>query len=210
MQKMWLAPLVAVVVVACGEKHSVDRPMAEVLTMLSSLPSDADAMSLATSFPGTSYWVEPTPDKVVWHFTRASGEYGRYVAKLSADGPNRTTVTTYIEESGSDANLVFLRDIAKVAGDASVVAALEGRPVDRVAVQRQIQKMIGDNPVAAQMAAIQTVAEEMDRLAPPDPCETGNAEQRNSRVCQDHGHDISADGTIRRSDTGEIETDTNH
>jgi hypothetical protein len=207
---MWVAPLIAVALVACGEKHSVDRPMAEVLTTLSSLPSDANAMQLATSFPGTSYWVEPAADKVVWHFTRASGEYGRYVAKISADGPNRTTVTTYVEEAGSDANLAFLRDIAKVAGDASVVAALEGLAVERAAVQQQIQKMIGDNPVAAQMAAIQTVAEEMDRLAPPDKCKTGTAEEQNSWVCQRHGHDISADGTIRHSDTGEIETDTNH
>lgn len=210
MRKMWLAPLAALVLAACGQTQSVDRPLPEVLTTLSSLPGDANAMSLATSFPGTSYWVEPTADKVIWHFTRESGEYGRYVAELDADGPSKTTVTTYIEEVGSDANLAFLRDIAKVAGDASVAAALEGRAVDRIAVENQIHKMIADNPVAAQMAAIQTVAEEMNRMAPPDTCKTGTAEQRNSWVCQKHGHTIDANGTIRRADTGEVETDTNH
>ena len=70
--------------------------------MLSSLPGDADAMSLATTVPGTSYWVEPTANKVVWHFMRQSGEYGRYVAELSEAGSDKTRVTTRFEDGPAD------------------------------------------------------------------------------------------------------------
>jgi hypothetical protein len=197
---------------ACGQSQSVDKPMAEVYMTLSSLPADADAMSLATAvLPGTSYWVEPVgANKIVWHFKREAGEYGRYVAELSEDGPGKTTVATHFEDGETGANMAFLRDIAKLAGDASIRAALTGQPVDRAAVQAQIRQQIASNPVAAQIATIETVSDEMHRMAPPDKCKTGTSAEMNSWVCQKHGHTIDANGVIRRSDTGAIETSTEH
>jgi len=207
----WLAPLLALALAACGQSQSVDKPIGEVHATLSSLPADADAMSIATSaFPGTSYWAEPSGDnKIVWHFKRDAGEYGRYVAELSADGPNKTTVRTWFE-NGDDSSLPFLRDIARSAGDASIKAALAGQPVDRSGIEAEIRRRIASNPVAAQVAVIETVSDRMDKMAPPDKCKTGTTQEMNSWVCQKHGHTIGADGVIRRADTGEIETSTDH
>ena len=204
----WFAPVaaLALALAACGQSQSVDKPMGEVYATLSSLPADADAMSIATAaFPGTSYWVEPMGDhKIVWHFKRDAGEYGRYVAELSADGPNKTTVRTWFE-NGDDSALPFLRDIARSAGDASIKAALTGQPVEQSAIQNQVRQVIASNPVAAQVAVIETVSDRMQKMAPPDKCKTGTPQEMNSWVCQRHGHDINGDtGVITRTDTGEV------
>src|SRR6478672_3529202 len=120
----WFAALVALALAACGQSQSVEKPMAEVYATLTSLPADADAMALATTFSGTAYYVEPAGDnKVVWHFQHNGADYGRYVAELSASGPKTTKVTTHFENGSIDSNLGFLRDIAKIAGEASVRAA---------------------------------------------------------------------------------------
>ena len=78
--------VMALALAGCGNSQTIEKPVAQVLLTLSSLPGDADAMSLATTMPGTSYWVEPGANKVVWHFMNQSGEYGRYVAELSEAG----------------------------------------------------------------------------------------------------------------------------
>jgi len=203
---VWFAPLSALALVGCSETQSVDKPLADVQTMLVSLPSDANAMPLATRFPGTSYYVEPATNKVVWHFVReGTGEYARYVAELSEDGPGKTSVSTYLEDGPADSNLSFLDDVAKLAGDASVAAALHGTPVDRSAVQQQIAQQMVNNPLAAQITTIETVADEMDRLAPPDKCKTGTQKEMNSWVCQKHGKNINGDtGVITDAETGEV------
>jgi hypothetical protein len=182
--RFWFAPFMALTLAGCGKSQTVDKPLAEVQMTLSSLPADADAMSLATSIPGTGFWVEPLAGKVVWHFTRQSGEYGRYVAELSEDGPSKTTVTTHFEDGPADSGLKFLDEIAVIAGDASVAAALQGRAVDRSGVKAQISQHIASNPMAAQVQVIETVADEMDRMAPPDRCKTGTTKEMNSWVCQ--------------------------
>lgn len=205
----WLAPLSALVLAACADKQSVDRPASEVYTILTSLPSDSDAVSLATRFPGTSYFIEPAPGKVVWHFVReGSGEYGRYIAEISEDGPTKSTVATHFEDGPADSNLSFLDTVAKIALDASVTAALQGKAVDRSAVQSQITQQMVSNPLAAHTAAIETVADEMDRMAPPDKCETGTPEEQDSWVCQKHGKNINGDtGVVTDAETGEVLND---
>lgn len=182
-----VAPLLALLLVACGNSQTVDRPMADVHSLLSDLPSEADAMSLATSYPGTSLWVEPMADKIIWHFMReGTGEYGRYVAELSQDGTSRTSVSTRFEDGPADSNLLFLDEVAKIAADASIAAALQGQPVDRATIQSQITQKMISNPMAAHEAAIETVADEMDRQAPPDPCDDPSREDlRDSPVCKE-------------------------
>jgi hypothetical protein len=174
----------ALALAGCGKSQTVEKPMAQVAMTLSSMPGDADAMSLATAMPGTSYWVEPTSNKVVWHFMRPSGEYGRYVAELSEAGSDKTRVTTHFEDGPADPNLRFLDDIATIAGDASVAAALDGRAVDRSGVQAKIRERIASDPMASQVEVIEHVADEIDRMAPPDTCKTGTPKEMNSWVCQ--------------------------
>lgn len=186
--------VMALALAGCGKSQTVDKPLAQVLVTLSSLPGDADAMSLATTMPGTSFWVEPGANKVVWHFMHQSGEYGRYVAELSEAGADRTRVSTHFEDGPAAPNMRFLDDIAKIAGDASVAAALEGHAVDRSGVQAKIRERIGSDPVASQVEVIEHVADEMDRMAPPDTCKTGTPKEMDSWVCQKQYERESAAG----------------
>ena len=176
--------VMALALAGCGKSQTVEKPVAQVLVTLSSLPGDADAMSLATTMPGTSYWVEPGANKVVWHFMNQSGEYGRYVAELSDAGTDKTSVATHFEDGPAAPNMRFLDDIATIAGDASVASALEGHAVDRSGVQAKIRQRIASDPVASQVEVIEHVADEMDRMAPPDRCKTGTPKEMNSWVCQ--------------------------
>jgi hypothetical protein len=129
----------------------------------------ADAMSLATKFPGTAYYLEPDGGRLIWHFQQNGKDYGRFVTTLKEDGPKATYVATSFENA-TDApaadNLGFLRDIAKIAGEASIAAALSGTSVDRSAVEQRILAQVSADPMAAHAAAIETVSAEMDRLAP--------------------------------------------
>ena len=176
--------VIALALAGCGKSQTVEKPPAQVLMTLSSLPGDADAMSLATTMPGTSYWVEPGANQVVWHFMRQSGEYGRYVAELSEAGTNKTRVTTHFEDGPADPGLKFLDEIAVIAGDASVAAALQGQAVDRSGVQAKIGQRIASDPMASMATTMESVADEMDRMAPPDKCKTGTPKEMNSWVCQ--------------------------
>ena len=80
--------------------------------------------------------------------------------------------------------LKFLDEIATIAGDASVAAALEGRAVDRSGVQAKIRERIAGDPMASMATTMESVADEMDRMAPPDRCKTGTPKEMNSWVCQ--------------------------
>ena len=163
-----MAPLLALLLIAaCSDGRRVERSLTDVHATLSSLPADADAMSLATTFPGTGYYLEPDGGRLVWHFTHQGKDYGRFVATLSEDGPGATTVSTHFEDaSDADAatNLDFLRKVARSVGEASIAAALEGRAVDRPALQQRITEWVKADPMAAHSAAIATVGAEMDRI----------------------------------------------
>lgn len=188
MGRRLIVALAALVLAACSETHRVEKPIDQVHATLSSLPPQADVMDMAASFPGTTYYLEQGGDQFVWHFTHNGKDYGRFVATLKADGPNATKVSTYFEKS-NEADLAesldFLRKMAKQAGEASIGAALAGRSVNRTAMGDQFRRMIITNPIAAQSAIAVTVADQMNRIAddmeamaPEDPCESDNDEIR--------------------------------
>ena len=180
--RQMLAPLAAMILLAaCSGGRHVDKPLNEVYVMLTSMPAEANAMALATTFPGTSHYLQPDGGRLIWHFTHQGKDYGRFVAILREDGPNATVVSTAFEQANDaelSAKLGFLRKMARKAGDESVAAALEGRAVDRLAFQEEMKQMVLSDPMAAQMAAIETVGAEMDRLAPPDPCDSDDRATR--------------------------------
>lgn len=180
MRMRLVAALAALLLAACGETQRVEKPITEVHATLASMPPQADVMDMATMFPGTTYFLEAGGEQLVWHFTYNGQDYGRYVASLKADGANATTVSTRFESDGDD-KLDFLRKMAKKAAETSVAAALSGRSVDRAAFGQQFRGMVVSNPMAAQTAVATTMADQMNRIAdemetmaPEDPCESDN------------------------------------
>ena len=166
---------------ACDNAERVERPYADVYATLASMPAEADVMDLATTFPGTDSWLENRPGQLTWHFTHEGKDYGRFLVTLAEDGASATKVSTSFEEANdaaASARLGFLRQMARKAGEASVAAALTGRPADRTALQQEMTQLIMSDPMAAQVAVIETVGSEMDRLAPEDPCDSDDRVRR--------------------------------
>lgn len=181
MGRLWVSvAAAALLLAACGKSETrIEQPSIDVYAMLSSLPPDANALPLAMSYPGSSFYLDPQPDKLVWHFTHRGIEYGRMIAEVTPDGANAADVSYYFEEVRDNPAVEqfhFLRDVARIAAEASVKAALEKRPVDQAAVQAGIDKVYADNPVANQMKMIDTIATRMEEMAPPD------VEESNDRV----------------------------
>lgn len=189
-----VAVFAALLLAACGgQTHRVEKPVGEVRATLMEMPPEADVMSMAASFPGTTYFLDSGGEQLVWHFTHNGKDYGRFVAVLAQDGPNATKVTTHFENS-NDAelagNLDFLRKVAKQAAETSIAAALSGRAVDRDAFGKQFAAMMLANPMAAQSAMGATLADQfnrisddMDAMAPEDPCLSDNDATR--RRCEE-------------------------
>jgi hypothetical protein len=164
-----LVPLAALLlVVACGDTRRVEQPLTDVSSMLMSLPGEADALKLATPFPGTAYYLEPQGDRLIWHFTKEGKDYGRFIAALKEDGSSATKVSTWFEsadDAKGSANLGFLRKIARIAGEESVHAALDHRAIDRQELRQRLISEAGKDPLGAATATMQSVGDEMDRLA---------------------------------------------
>ena len=177
--------------------------------MLSSLPGDADAMSLATTMPGTSYWVEPTANKVVWHFMRQSGEYGRYVVELSEAGSEKTRVTTHFEDGPADPEPALPRrhrDDRRGCQRRRGAGGSCGRPQR---VQAKIRERIASDPMASQVEVIEHCGRRDESDGPARQCKTGTPKEMNSWVCQKRGHTINGDtGVITESDTGRVVNST--
>ena len=166
----------AMLLAACGKSSTrVEQPFVDVYGMLASLPAEANAMPLAIDYPGSSVALEPKTDQLIWHFTHRGIEYGRMIADIAKDGEQATKVTTHFEDVRDNpvvAKFDFLRKTARIAAEASLAAALGHRSVDQVAVRAQINQVYADNPVAMQMKTFEGIADQMDKMAPPDPSES--------------------------------------
>lgn len=183
MGKMWLGVVAAALLLAaCGQSTTrVEQPRIDVYAMLSSLPADANAMPLAMTYPGSSYYLDPLPDRLVWRFTHEGIEYGRMTAEVAADGDKATEVITYFEDVRDNPaveRFAFLRDTARIAAEASLKAALKRRAVDQSAVRAAIEQVYAKNPVAAQMKNIESIAQQMDEMAPTRGTESDDPEVR--------------------------------
>ena len=177
MGKAWVGLVAAALMLAaCGKSSTrVEQPFVNVYGMLASLPADANAMPLATDYPGSSVELEPRTDQLIWHFTHQGVEYARMIAEIAAEGEKATSVTTHFEDVRDNpvvAKFDFLRKTARIAAEASLGAALGRHSVDQVAVRAQINQVYADNPVAMQMKTFEGIADQMDKMAPPDPSES--------------------------------------
>jgi hypothetical protein len=172
----------ALLLVACGQGATrIDQPRIDVYAMLTSLPPEANALPLAMTYPGTNYYLDPLPDRLVWRFTHNGIEYARMTAEVTADGDTATRVSTYFEDVRDNpavAKFDFLRRTARIAAEASLAAALAKRPVDQQMVRNEIAMVYVNDPVATQMKTIEGIAQQMDEMAPPRSEDSDNPEVR--------------------------------
>lgn len=158
---------------ACtGAERVVNEPMASVSAKLLAMPQASDATKFALQTPETSVYVAPEGDRVVWHFTQRGRDYCRFYAELREDGASKTRVRTRSElapdaadaivaEGGRRPDHSYLCNMARLAGEESVAATLQGRPVDNQAMLRRVRVAVAANPLAVG----RTASDAMDEAA---------------------------------------------
>jgi hypothetical protein len=160
---------------ACGK--TVNEPRQAVIDRLGAMPSDANVMHLARQVPHAVFRSQLSAEGVDWIFSIGGNDICRFSAKVTEAGENASRVSTAMEELG-DEQEIYLCNVARITGEESVTATLEGRPANVEAVSAQLNQYLVTN-----MGAVQdTVSRRMDEMAPPagDECQSGDAEARKS------------------------------
>ena len=167
-----------VLLVACsgGAERVVNEPLVSVAAKLVAMPQASDATRFALQTPESSVYVapenEPDGERVVWHFTQRGQDYCRFYAELRQEGAAKTRVRTRSEiasdaadaivaEGGKRPDHTYLCNMARLAGEESVAATLEGRPVDNEAMLHRIRVAVAADPLAVG----RTAADAMDEAA---------------------------------------------
>ena len=147
----------AALICACSGDRTVDRSADDVRAMLQ---SNEEALSLTHYLPNSSHTTEHVADGLIWHFTLNDQDYARVVISLRPNGAQSTTVSSSFEEvDGAEGRhgITFLRRTAEMASDEIIAATLEGRPVNRVTLQKQLATMASkDSTLVAQAYAEST------------------------------------------------------
>ena len=155
-----------------GTERVVNEPLASISAKLVAMPQASDATRFALQVPESSVYVAPEGDRVVWHFTQRGRDYCRFYAELRQEGAAKTRVRTRSEiaadaadaivaEGGRRPDHTYLCNMARLAGEESVAATLQGRPVDSEAMLRRIRVTVAADPLAVG----RTAADAMDEAA---------------------------------------------
>jgi hypothetical protein len=159
----------ALVLAACSP--GVDKTVAQsndlVLISLTRMPGDVDVFSMAKQFPNTEYQMSQTSDAVTWTFIQNGADACRFTAKITPKDAKSSRVTTSMEDVSKGGER-YLCNVAKIVGEESVSAALDGRSADKAKVQDQLKRYL----ISDFAGMSESVSKRMTEMAPPpgDPC----------------------------------------
>lgn len=172
---LYVAAALSLAACSGGVDTGVPEAKVNVVARLAEMPADADVFRLAKPFKSTEYVVATSPSTVMWLFKQTGDNACEFVATVAEDGPNASHVTTELRDVSGGKNS-YLCKMVKIVGEESVAATLAKRPADVPAITAQINQLL----VTDYGGVVESVANEMDELAPPrdDNCENGSDEQR--------------------------------
>lgn len=158
-----MSAVAAVSLTGCGELFGdlVKQPPAAVIGMIYNMPPDKNLMRLPEHFPGARMYVTTTPKGVVWTYRLNGVDACRFTARVKEETPQSAVVWTESEDI-SDDDETFLCNAVKIAGEESVAATLEGRPVDRSKLEAEMASATINNFGSIQ----RTIGDEMVKNAP--------------------------------------------
>jgi len=177
--------------------------MASVARKLVAMPAASDATRFALQVPETSVYVapenEPDGERMVWHFTQRGLDYCRFYAELRPEGPDKTRVRTWAEKTADAADAIvaaggrrpdhtYLCNMARLAGEESVSATLEGRPIDNAAMMRRIRANVAANPLAVGATAADAM-DEAARMMKDDGSSSRNASRSAAMDAANRAHE---------------------
>jgi hypothetical protein len=142
----WLMVLSVLALSGCGELfgRSLNQPSGVVTNQLYRMSPGADLMRLPEQFPGARMRVESKDGNVVWTYSLRGKDACRFTAHVSPSGDSVTTVWTEVETLENE-NAKYLCITAKIAGDESVTATLDGREADTKKVQGELAAALVGN-----------------------------------------------------------------
>lgn len=182
----------ALLVAACSGRQTqvAEQPLTRVHGQLIAMPAQANAMDTAMQAAGTAYWIESGGNPIVWRFAMNGKAYCRFHAELTEKGPTSTVVATWaeqvdeasraaVEDGRKRPDYRYLCDVARIAGEESVAAAVQNRAADKPAIVAKLRGKVASDPASAMRAADAA----MDAATPKweDPCAKDVASKR----CQD-------------------------
>jgi hypothetical protein len=184
-----------ILLAACSGRnsHVAAEPLNDVRRRLIAIPAQANVLPVAMQAAGTSYWQESSDNPFVWRFAMNGHPYCTFYAELKEQGPGKTQVITWTERAeeaakaaaaagGDRADYSYLCDVARIAGEETVAAAVGNRPADEQIVLSQLRRNLVADPASA-MRSADAAMDEAIRDAPTslDPCEEDVA----SKKCED-------------------------
>jgi hypothetical protein len=158
-----MSAVAAVSLAGCGELFGdlVQQPPAAVTNMLYNIPPDKNLMRMPEYFPGAHMMVKTTKEGVVWTYVRGGVNVCQFTARVKEETATSAVVWTESEDISDDGE-TFLCNAVRIAGEESVAATLEGRPVDRSRLDAELAAAAVKNFGSIQ----KTLAEEIVKNAP--------------------------------------------
>ena len=137
------AATLCVLLSGCGELFGtvVDMPRDQAAMLIYNMPNQANAMWLVEHNPGSKLRSMLTEQGVVWIATKYGKEACRFTAHVKEEADDSSVVWTDLERIG-EGDDQFLCDSLKIAGEESVAAAIEARPIDENALQAKLASAV--------------------------------------------------------------------
>lgn len=178
------AACVLILLAGCSERQSLEaeQPIWTVHAQLASMPPASDVMDVSVQAPGATYQLESAGNPLVWRFKIHGQDYCRFSVKLKEAGPNRTQVESWAEpvddaaqaaarNLGGKPDYGYFCNIARIAGQESVAATIEGRPADGKTIQKRIARKVATDPLSVTGASAAAMDEAIRMTRPYRPCE---------------------------------------
>jgi hypothetical protein len=131
---------------ACGELFGdlVQQPRDATIMMVYNMPSADNLMMLPQRFPNVTVRAGTSEEGVVWTYLMDGKEACRFTAHVKEETPTSSVVWTEMDDVSAEGE-GYLCETVRIAGEESVAAVLEGRPVNRQAVEAAIAAAMVNN-----------------------------------------------------------------
>lgn len=147
----------------CGRLFAdvVQQPQSIVLNQIQYMPNAANLMEMPQRFPNARMRVERGDGEINWIYSISGQDVCRFTAHVAEEGEYSSTVWTSSEDIGSGGE-GYLCGSVNAAGKESVAATIEGRPADRMKVEKELAAVMVGN-----MASVQkTLGKQIEDMAP--------------------------------------------
>lgn len=147
----------------CGRLFAdvVQQPQSVVLNQIQYMPNAANLMEMPQRFPNAKMRIERGDEAIHWIYSIGGQDVCRFTAHVAEEGENSSTVWTSSKDISSGGE-GYLCGSVNAAGKESVAATIEGRPADRMKVEKELAAVMVGN-----MASVhKTLGKQIQDMAP--------------------------------------------